>query len=276
MPKDDEKIYKVETYAGSQIIFNEGDPSEHAYLVQSGAVEIFRIENNNHVIVNKIKQGEIFGEMGIISSAPRVASARATGITRLIKFNKEDVLNSLIDSPPIVNNLIHVLIKRFEVLDNELRELHTSEIFIKIANLIEVISKLKKGTNIISYIDLLDSAKKILNVSRLEVDNALDNLLKNKLINLKKSGHKKQLVEVLKPDEFMSIAQLYYNKLTKKNKELGIGQLAFIDIPDLSTRLNLSTEKLISLIQAGKIPWDLFHFHHDTVEDWINKTNKLD
>ena len=275
MSKDEQKIYKVETYASSQIIFNEGDPSEHAYLVKSGAIEIFRIENNNHVIVNKIKQGEIFGEMGIISSAPRVASARATETTRLIKFNKDDVLKSLKDSPPIVDNLIHLLIRRFEVLDNELRELHTSEIFIKIANLIEVISKLKKGTNIIDYKDLLNSAKKILNVSRLEVDNALDNLLKNKLINIKKSGHEKHLLEVLKPNEFLSIAQSFYETLKKKNNDIEIGKLAFIDIQDLSSRINISSEKLISLIQDGKIPWNLFHFHQDTVEEWIKNNSKL-
>jgi len=275
MSKDEQKIYKVETYASSQIIFNEGDPSEHAYLVKSGSIEIFRIENNNHVIVNKIKQGEIFGEMGIISSAPRVASARAAETTRLIKFNKDDVLKSLKDSPPIVDNLIHLLIRRFEVLDNELRQLHTSEIFIKISNLIEVISKLKKGTNIIDYTDLLNSAKKILNVSRLEVDNALDHLLKNKLINIKKLGHENHLLEVLKPNDFLSIAQSYYETLTKNKNDLEIGQLAFIDIQDLSSRINISSEKLISIIQSGKIPWNLFHFHKDTVEEWITKNSKL-
>ncbi|KPA13065.1 Crp/Fnr family transcriptional regulator [Candidatus Magnetomorum sp. HK-1] len=274
-----EKTYTVETFAQDQIIFNEGDESKYAYLVQSGSVEIFRIVNNNHVIVNKIKQGELFGEMGIVSSAPRVASAKASEKTRLIKFDQNDVLEDLKKSPSIVNALTHLLINRFEILDNELREQHGTDMFMKVAYLLELIDDSQNDKHIVSYKTLINRAKQLLNATKVEVDNAVNSLSKLSLINVEtiideETKQKRQLIQLLNPDKLTTVAQTYYETMSKKNQERKIGEVAFLDLTDLANELQVSEERILNRIRSGDIPADLIYFHKASIEKWLSKKTR--
>jgi len=268
-----EITYTVETFAKDQIIFNEGDDSNYAYLVESGSVEIFRIVNNNHVIVNAIKQGELFGEMGIVSSAPRVASAKASEKTRLIKFDQSDVLKDLKKSPTIVNALTHLLIKRFEILDNELREHHGTDMFMKVAYLLEILDD-PQHRHIVSYKKVLDRAKKLLNATKVEVDNAVEILSKINLIRVETTLNDERSIELLNPDKLTSVAQTYYETMTKKDKERRIGDVAFIDLSDLARELNVSEERVFNRLRSGSIPSDLIYFHKAGIEKWLSQKTR--
>ena len=276
-----EKKYTVESYEKSQLIFNEGDESQCAYLVQEGCVEIYRIDNNNHVVVNIIKKGELFGEMGIISSAPRVANARATEDTRLIKFNKADILNDLKNSPQIVNALTHLLIKRFTILDNELREVRVKDILLKVAELLDMMAGPENDSHSVSYQEISQRSKSILDISKFEVDNALTILQKLTLINVLKNNsstdiwNEKTVIEIIKPKEFLSATRLYYDSMRKKEKEKGIGELAYIDISEVASLLEVTSKRVLTLICSGEIPRDLLYLHKESVQTWINSKSKV-
>lgn len=71
-------------FVTGQIIFNEGDYSDVAYMIMSGKVEIFRESNGGirqHIAV--LVAGQMFGELGILDNAPRNAGARALSDTVL-------------------------------------------------------------------------------------------------------------------------------------------------------------------------------------------------
>jgi len=274
-----EKTYNVESFAKDQIIFNEGDESKYAYFVQSGSVEIFRIVNNNHVIVNKIKQGELFGEMGIVSSAPRVASAKASEKTRLIKFDQEDVLDDLKKSPKIVNALTHLLIKRFEILDNELREHHGSDMFMKIAYLLEILNNTQSEDHVITYKNFIARAKQLFNATKIEVDDAIKNLSKLSLVRLERAidattKQENQIIQILNPEKLTTVAKTYYETMTKKNQERKIGETAFLDIYDLASELGVSDDRIINRLRSGAIPSDLVYFHKASIEKWLSKKTR--
>jgi CRP/FNR family transcriptional regulator, cyclic AMP receptor protein len=61
------------------VVFIKGDHSNAAYMVRSGRIEIREAGR----IVEAMTQGEIFGEMALIDSEPRSASAVAVGPTEL-------------------------------------------------------------------------------------------------------------------------------------------------------------------------------------------------
>lgn len=64
-------------FAAGERIFAEGDPSDVAYIITAGAVEIFKAAAAHDVLLAVLREGDIFGEMGLIDEAPRSASARA-------------------------------------------------------------------------------------------------------------------------------------------------------------------------------------------------------
>jgi CRP/FNR family transcriptional regulator, cyclic AMP receptor protein len=64
-------------FAAGEQIFAEGDPSDVAYIITAGSVEILKAGSSDEVLLAVLREGDIFGEMGLIDEAPRSATARA-------------------------------------------------------------------------------------------------------------------------------------------------------------------------------------------------------
>ena len=60
-----------------EVIFRENDPSNCAYIVGVGAIEICKKTPRGQKVLKVLGDNEIFGEMGLIDGLPRSATARA-------------------------------------------------------------------------------------------------------------------------------------------------------------------------------------------------------
>jgi len=58
-------------------IFHQGTPSDCAFIISSGLVEISEDTFEGTKVIGRLTENEIFGEMGLIDGQPRSASARA-------------------------------------------------------------------------------------------------------------------------------------------------------------------------------------------------------
>jgi putative ABC transport system ATP-binding protein len=77
---------RVVLYPG-EVLFEQGDVSDLVYVVESGEIEIFRVNAaDEHVRLTVVPPGGYFGELGPLLNLPRSASARATCDTSLIGF----------------------------------------------------------------------------------------------------------------------------------------------------------------------------------------------
>jgi uncharacterized protein (TIGR02266 family) len=72
-----------EDYRDGQAIFEEGNSGDWIYVILEGAVEISKAIEEKEVVIEILKTGEVFGELGFITKNPRTASARAVGDTRV-------------------------------------------------------------------------------------------------------------------------------------------------------------------------------------------------
>jgi len=78
------KLSKVREYQDGEVIIQEGEQDPWMYILLSGKIRIFK---ENHEIAVIGKKGEIFGEMRIIDSKARSASAAAVGKTVCLAVN---------------------------------------------------------------------------------------------------------------------------------------------------------------------------------------------
>lgn len=65
------------TFAKGEDVFKEGDAGDAAFMVESGRVEIWREMDGMRTVLGEVKPGGLFGEMAMINSKPRMASAAA-------------------------------------------------------------------------------------------------------------------------------------------------------------------------------------------------------
>jgi EAL domain-containing protein (putative c-di-GMP-specific phosphodiesterase class I)/CRP-like cAMP-binding protein len=106
------KVSQRHKYSAGEIIFRQGDPSELAYIIDSGDVEIYINHGDGDVVVSSLTTGEIFGEMGVIDDSPRSASARAKTDCKLSLVKKEQLKERIQMSDPVVKLVIRRLLTR--------------------------------------------------------------------------------------------------------------------------------------------------------------------
>src|SRR4051812_38705649 len=73
-----------ENYAAGQTVFREGDDGEKMYAVIGGTVDII-IKGK---MVERIDSGGVFGEMALIESRPRVATALVSADAKLVPVDR--------------------------------------------------------------------------------------------------------------------------------------------------------------------------------------------
>jgi CRP-like cAMP-binding protein/RsiW-degrading membrane proteinase PrsW (M82 family) len=127
-------VMEDHTYvAEGTILFQEGDKGKEFYLLKKGIVEIFKTtEMGEHVTLNIIEQGNIFGEMAMITGQPRAASAICS-TNCLISTSDGDNLEALVLGNPQfsykllqtlatrLSNSEVILMNRIESLENEIQ-----------------------------------------------------------------------------------------------------------------------------------------------------------
>ncbi len=76
-----------------QPLFRAGDPGDAMYVVKSGSIELSVKDNAGQKIVLHIAEpGELFGELSMLDSKPRTATAIALHDTELLELDRDDLI----------------------------------------------------------------------------------------------------------------------------------------------------------------------------------------
>jgi len=101
-------------YIAGDYLFREGDMGDCMYIIQKGRIEIIK---EGKGLLAEIAEGSLLGEMAVIDSQPRSASARAKDNVTVIKLAKNDVESSLKSLPPWVFGLFKTLSSRIRQMN---------------------------------------------------------------------------------------------------------------------------------------------------------------
>ena len=74
-------------YGVGDSIFEEGDAGTTMYIVQRGAVQLYRRLDGKRQDLAKMEKGDFFGEMSVLEGLPRTHSAVAAEDSELIEIN---------------------------------------------------------------------------------------------------------------------------------------------------------------------------------------------
>jgi CRP/FNR family transcriptional regulator, cyclic AMP receptor protein len=110
------------TFAAGEVIFNEGEAGDSGFLVASGAVEISRLSEGEKEVLGTIKQGQMFGEMALISDKPRSATATAAEVTICVLVPQVVFDSELQGSSALLRSLVLNLVGHIRSLMAQLDE----------------------------------------------------------------------------------------------------------------------------------------------------------
>jgi len=104
---------ETRTYAAGEVIFAQGDESSQMFGVVSGAVELRKDDEP----VSVVGPGATFGEMGIISKAPRSLAAVASEQSEIAVIDERTFLFLVQETPMFALQVMQSLAARIRQLD---------------------------------------------------------------------------------------------------------------------------------------------------------------
>jgi len=107
-----------ETYDDGYVIIKEGASGDWLYVVLSGAVEISKVIQEKKYVIDVLKEGELFGEVGFLGGKKRTATATAIGQTTLGIVDRTALDMEFNELSSDLRNILMAMAKRFEKMVN--------------------------------------------------------------------------------------------------------------------------------------------------------------
>jgi uncharacterized membrane protein len=100
-------------YAAGETIFNEHDLGDGLYVVETGSVRIWVLDEDvNEVTLAELKPGDFFGELAVLDRGERSSSATATVDTHLHKLSSDAFQQFLTEHPDAAIDVICEIAQR--------------------------------------------------------------------------------------------------------------------------------------------------------------------
>jgi len=104
------KLEKVTLPAGT-VVFRQGEKGDAAYILDKGKIVIYQQVESQRVELDSIKPGEIFGEMAVIDSSQRMATAMAAVESVVTRIPEPLFAQRLQGTDKFVRALVSMFIK---------------------------------------------------------------------------------------------------------------------------------------------------------------------
>ncbi len=108
-----------------RVIFFEGDPGRHLYLVKKGKLEVYKKNNKGEeILLASFGTGDFLGEMALIEESTRSATCRAVEDSELLLFSHRAFQDLMEERPKAAAKLILEIAR---VLSKRLRNIKKFE-----------------------------------------------------------------------------------------------------------------------------------------------------
>jgi CRP-like cAMP-binding protein len=119
--RDDRKLlmaqFRARPVSAGETVIREGDPSDGLYVILDGAVDVLKRKGPETVVVGRLREGDLFGEMSCLRKSPAAATVVARRGGTLLRLPRA-AFDALVAGYPQVLELVSELTEeRAESLD---------------------------------------------------------------------------------------------------------------------------------------------------------------
>ena len=110
------------SYDDNQIIFNEGDPGDAAYIILSGTAVVSIKQGSKALELDRIKKGGFVGDISLLCDVPRTATITAQDSLTTLQIKKDTFFSLIAEFPEIAIEMMRVLASRLDSTNKQLRD----------------------------------------------------------------------------------------------------------------------------------------------------------
>jgi CRP/FNR family cyclic AMP-dependent transcriptional regulator len=105
----------IEEYEDGEIIFKEGDDGRELYIIQEGCVQIRKQSAVGELVLIQFERGDFFGDMALLQSIPRFASAYSKGKSKILILQPGGFLLKIRRDPTFAFEMLQQLSARVKL-----------------------------------------------------------------------------------------------------------------------------------------------------------------
>lgn len=110
------------TYEPDQVLFNQGDVGDAAYIIVEGAAKVLVDTPDGEIEVAALGRNDFVGEIAILCDVPRTATVRASAKTVTLRITKDLFFRLVAEFPEMSVEIMRELASRLEHTTQQLRE----------------------------------------------------------------------------------------------------------------------------------------------------------
>ncbi len=138
-------------YPRNSTVVAAGDPSDALYIVISGRLKVtISDKEGREAILAILKQGDFFGEMGLIDQAPRSATVVTIEPCELLTITRTDFMKCLQKNFDLAMNVIRGLVERLRQADNKIGSLALMDVCGRVARLLMEMAETVDGQKVVT------------------------------------------------------------------------------------------------------------------------------
>ncbi|HEV8657410.1 MAG TPA: DUF1003 domain-containing protein [Thermoanaerobaculia bacterium] len=99
-------------FGEAEVIFRQGDEGSSLFIIEDGAVEISYGEGKSKVLLAHLFPGQYFGELSVFDGAPRSATATTTRRSRMVRLDRDDLVDFVNKNPAAALRIIAEMSER--------------------------------------------------------------------------------------------------------------------------------------------------------------------
>lgn len=100
---------EYQTFKDGEVLFNFGEPSDCAYLIDEGNADALIEKDGREIIVNTLGRHEVIGEMGIFRNSGRSATIKAKGDLSVMRIDGDMFLSLVTENPDAALGVMRLL-----------------------------------------------------------------------------------------------------------------------------------------------------------------------
>ncbi|MBC7542520.1 MAG: Crp/Fnr family transcriptional regulator [Candidatus Sericytochromatia bacterium] len=213
--------------------------------------------------------GEIFGEMAILTTGARTATATMIDGGDLILLPKDRFLEQLGQCPPMVHTMFFSLMERLRMTTERVRPSNDRSLFLSVCRaLAQELETLRlQRAKAAPYRDMLRKIKDIMLVSAHEIEAVFFKLQDLGLVACHKDGIPSKTFVFTQPDGFLAGCERHYQQYADHMEEAP-GDDEVLDLVDLAGKTGFDVDKLLRLAADGAMPSGVLRVSRRALANW--------
>lgn len=172
------------TLEPGETVFNEGEPGDHLYVIQSGEIELTREGELGHRVVAHLGPGDFFGELSVVLGRRRTTRAVAVQRTRVLELDRDTLEAMCLAQPEIAIRMVRILVSRLIEAERRLAMLGVDDLMRPVVRALVRAAEPAGDGPVHRVSTTLRKLAEEAGLSMLEAHRALHQLLDRKLLQL--------------------------------------------------------------------------------------------